>query len=38
MTVTAADGKASSTTAVKLAGIWAQRLRTILPQATPEQH
>ncbi len=38
MTVTAADGKAANTTAVKLANTWAQRLRTILPQATPEIH
>lgn len=38
MTVTAADGKTAKTTSVKLANIWAQRLRTILPQATPEKH
>lgn len=33
MTVTAADAKANSTTTQSLANTWAQRLRTILPQA-----
>lgn len=34
MTVTPADGRANGTTSAKLAGIWAGRLRGILPQIT----
>lgn len=37
MTVTPADARASGTTTESLARTWAQRLRTILPQATPEK-
>lgn len=38
LTVTAEDARAGSTTVDKLARSWAQRLRTILPKATPIQH
>lgn len=38
MTVTAADAKVEKTTVDKLANRWAQRLRTILPEATPIKH
>ncbi len=37
VTVTQADARANRTTVDKLAAIWANRLRTILPQATPEK-
>lgn len=37
MTVTSADAKANGTTSEKLANIWAERLRTILPQSTPDK-
>lgn len=37
VTVTQADARANHTTTDKLAAIWASRLRTILPQATPEK-
>ncbi|NLN75279.1 MAG: hypothetical protein GX139_03080 [Armatimonadetes bacterium] len=38
ITVTEVDARANRTTTQKLAAIWANRLRTILPQATPEKH
>jgi hypothetical protein len=38
LTVTAADARVSNTTVDKLARLWAQRLRTILPKATPVKH
>ena len=38
LTVTAADARANKTTVNKLAHSWAQRLRTILPEATPVKH
>jgi hypothetical protein len=37
LTVTSADAQANGTTPESLANTWAQRLRTILPQATPEK-
>jgi len=37
ITVTPADAKANGTTPERLAAIWAQRLRTILPKASPEK-
>ena len=37
VTVTQADARSNRTTTDRLAAIWAQRLRTILPQATPEK-
>lgn len=38
LTVTPADASVNKTTVDKLANSWAQRLRTILPKATPVQH
>lgn len=38
ITVTQADARSNHTTTDGLAATWAQRLRTILPQATPEKH
>jgi hypothetical protein len=37
ITVTPADAKANDTTPLQLAAVWAQRLRTILPKASPEK-
>ncbi len=38
LTVTADDARADKTTVDKLAHTWAQRLREILPKATPVKH
>lgn len=38
ITVTPADAKAARTTSAKLSNQWAQRLRVVLPKATPIQH
>ena len=38
MMVTAADARAAGTSTQRLAASWAQRLRVILPKATPIQH
>lgn len=38
LTVTPADARVNGTTVDKLAHLWAQRLRTILPDATPIKH
>lgn len=38
MNVTAADARADGKSVQKLANYWAQRLRTILPDATPIKH
>lgn len=38
LTVTKADARVSGKTIAKLASYWAQRLRTILPDATPIKH
>jgi len=38
LTVTSADAKAGRTSAKNLANSWAQRLRKILPEATPIKH
>ncbi len=37
ITVTPADAKANGTTPERLAEVWAQRLRSILPKASPEK-
>ncbi len=37
ITVTPADAKVNGTTPMKLAGIWAARLRDLFPQATPDK-